>query len=58
MSQIKNIVEALLLSSGEPLSADKIHKIGLLIIPIINLVIYSCVMGYQLPFHLFLVLHL
>ena len=27
MSQIKNIVEALLLSSGEPLSADKIHKI-------------------------------
>jgi len=27
MSQIKNIVEALLLSSGEPLSADRIHKI-------------------------------
>jgi segregation and condensation protein B len=27
MSQIKNIVEALLLSSGEPLSADKINKI-------------------------------
>ena len=27
MSKIKNIVEALLLSSGEPLSADKIHKI-------------------------------
>ena len=27
MNQIKNIVEALLLSSGEPLSADKIHKI-------------------------------
>ena len=27
MSQIKNIVEALILSSGEPLSADKIHKI-------------------------------
>lgn len=27
MSQIKNIIEALLLSSGEPLSADKIHKI-------------------------------
>ncbi len=26
MSQIKNIVEALLLSSGEPLSADRIHK--------------------------------
>ena len=27
MNQIKNIVEALLLSSGEPLSADRIHKI-------------------------------
>ncbi len=27
MSQIKYIVEALLLSSGEPLSADRIHKI-------------------------------
>ncbi|HJL79707.1 MAG: SMC-Scp complex subunit ScpB [Gammaproteobacteria bacterium] len=27
MSEIKNIVEALLLSSGEPLSADRIHKI-------------------------------
>tara|TARA_B100001540_G_scaffold294226_1_gene293941 strand:- start:195 stop:788 length:594 start_codon:yes stop_codon:yes gene_type:complete len=27
MNQIKNVVEALLLSSGEPLSADKIHKI-------------------------------
>ena len=27
MSQVKNIVEALLLSSGEPLSADRIHKI-------------------------------
>ena len=27
MSKIKNIVEALLLSSGEPLSADRIHKI-------------------------------
>ena len=27
MSQIKNIVEALLLSSGEPLSADRIQKI-------------------------------
>ncbi len=27
MSQIKNIVEALLLSSGEPLSADRIYKI-------------------------------
>ena len=27
MSQIKNIIEALLLSSGEPLSADRIHKI-------------------------------
>ena len=26
-NQIKNIVEALLLSSGEPLSADRIHKI-------------------------------
>jgi len=27
VNQIKNIVEALLLSSGEPLSADRIHKI-------------------------------
>ena len=27
MTQIKNIIEALLLSSGEPLSADRIHKI-------------------------------
>jgi len=27
MNQIKNIVEALLLASGEPLSADRIHKI-------------------------------
>jgi len=27
MNQIKNIIEALLLSSGEPLSADRIHKI-------------------------------
>ena len=27
MNQIKNIVEALLLSSGEPLSAERIHKI-------------------------------
>ncbi len=27
MSEIKNIVEALLLSSGEPLSADRIYKI-------------------------------
>ena len=27
MNRIKNIVEALLLSSGEPLSADRIHKI-------------------------------
>ena len=27
MNQIKNIVEALLLSSGEPISADRIHKI-------------------------------
>ena len=27
MNKIKNIVEALLLSSGEPLSADRIHKI-------------------------------
>ncbi len=27
MNQLKNIVEALLLSSGEPLSADRMHKI-------------------------------
>ena len=27
MNEIKNIVEALLLSSGEPLSADRMHKI-------------------------------
>ena len=27
MTQIKNIIEALLLSSGEPLSPDRIHKI-------------------------------
>ena len=27
MIKVKNIVEALLLSSGEPLSADKLHKI-------------------------------
>ena len=27
MIKVKNIVEALLLSSGEPMSADKLHKI-------------------------------